>query len=179
MSEIGKVIRAEMVRLSRREARKLTAPLRAEIRKLRQRDTERRQEIAALQTRIRGLQAKERLADATAKAASGVKGRLSPRLILSLRKKLGLSQTEFAKLLDVSAITIGQWERGKMKPRSETRAKILSFRGMGRREAKAIMENLCMDPAPLPKQKAKAKAVKSRSDKRRRPARTTLRRNAK
>jgi DNA-binding transcriptional regulator YiaG len=162
MGAVETSIKSEIVRLAKREARKLVGPLREELKRLKNRDGERKTQVAALDERIRQLQAKERLAETTTKAAGGeVKGRLSPRLIKSLRTKLGLSQSGFARLIEVSAISVGQWERGKMNPRPETRAKILSFRGMRRREAKSIVANL-FKAAPAAK---KTTSKKSNSQK--------------
>ena len=36
--------------------------------------------------------------------------------IISVRKKIGLSQTEFAKLLGVSVRTLQEWEQGRRQP---------------------------------------------------------------
>lgn len=140
MGTIERAIREEVVRLSRREARKLTEPLREEVRRLKKRTVEQKALLGALERKLDGMQAGARLKEKTAQAASGaVKGRLSPRLIRVLRKRLKLSQQQFAQLLGVSAITIGSWEKGKSAPRPELKARVLSLRGMGRREAKLLV----------------------------------------
>lgn len=36
--------------------------------------------------------------------------------IKKLRKATGLTQVDFAKLLDVDSVTISRWERGETKP---------------------------------------------------------------
>ncbi len=140
MGMVERAIREEVVRLARREARKLTEPLREEVKRLKKRTVGQKAHLAALERKLDGMQAGARLKEKTAQAASGaVKGRLSPRLIKSLRKRLKLSQQQFAKLLGVSAITIGSWEKGKSAPRPELKARVLSLRGMGRREAKLLV----------------------------------------
>lgn len=140
MGVVERAIREEIVRLARRETRKLTEPLREEVKRLKKRTVEQKALIGALERKLDGMQASSRLKEKTAQAASGaVKGRLSPRLIRVLRKRLKLSQQQFAKLLGVSAITIGNWEKGKSAPRPELKAKVLSLRGMGRREAKLLV----------------------------------------
>lgn len=140
MSSIDTAIKSEIVRLAKREARKLAAPLRDELKRLKKHAVEHRRQLAALATRLQQQQARARLQETTAKAATGaVKGRLSPRLIKALRKRLGLSQQQFAMLLGVSAMTVGSWEKGKNTPRTELKAKLLSFRGMKRREAKLLV----------------------------------------
>ena len=140
MGAIGSAIKAEIVRLSRREARKLTAPLRASNLRLKKRIIGLSTRINSLEQQIQRMQAKEKLTETNAKAASGqVTGRLSPGLIRALRKRLGLPRHEFAKLIGVSTGSVFGWETGKVSPRAEVRAKIMAFRGMGRREVKSIL----------------------------------------
>jgi len=140
MANIDAIIKSEITRLAKREARKLVIPLREEIKRLKKHDIERRRQLDTLATRLQQQQAQDHLKTKTAQAATGeIKGRLSPKLIRSLRKKLGISQGAFAKLLGVSLITIGNWEKGKSMPKSEMRAKILSFRGMKKREVKLLV----------------------------------------
>lgn len=120
-------------------------------------------------------EAKQRLEASTSKAAAGeVSGRLSPRLVKSLRTKLGLPQGKFASLLGVSLGSVVNWELGKMKPRPDMRTKILSYRGLGRREVKLLMANMessgekskkdqpkpAAKPKPAPKKRPAAKKKK-------------------
>ncbi|MEK8022920.1 MAG: helix-turn-helix domain-containing protein [Candidatus Hydrogenedentota bacterium] len=110
---------------------------------MKKRNVELKAAISAVDEQTKKMYAKGRLEETASKAASGqVKGRLSPRLVKSLRSKMGLSQGKFAKLLGVSLGSVVNWELGKMNPRPEMRQKMLSFRGMGRREVKLILENL-------------------------------------
>jgi len=44
------------------------------------------------------------------------KGRIVMSPVISARKKSGLSQTDFAKLLGVSVRTLQEWEQGRRKP---------------------------------------------------------------
>ena len=41
--------------------------------------------------------------------------------IIAIRKKMNLSQTVFAKILNVSSSSIRQWEQGKRKPSGSTK----------------------------------------------------------
>jgi putative transcriptional regulator len=50
----------------------------------------------------------------------------SPRKIVSLREKLGLSQAVFAQYLNVSDKVVKRWEQGKAKP-SGASLKLLSI----------------------------------------------------
>ena len=147
MANIDAVIKAEVTRLAKREARKLVAPLREELKRLKKHDAECRRQLDALTTRLQQQQARAHLTAKTTQAAAGeIKGRLSPKLIRSLRKKLGISQGALAKLAGVSMISIGNWEKGKSVPRPELKAKLLSFRGMKRREVKLLLAEQAMSP---------------------------------
>ncbi len=44
------------------------------------------------------------------------KGRIVMSSVISARKKTGLSQSEFAKLLGVSVRTLQDWEQGRRQP---------------------------------------------------------------
>jgi len=46
---------------------------------------------------------------------------VSGKQIQSLRKQMNLSQSVFAKLLNVSSSSIKQWEQGKRKPTGSTK----------------------------------------------------------
>jgi len=46
---------------------------------------------------------------------------MSPADIRKLRKRLGLTQPSFAKLLGVSEITVSRWENGRLGLSSTTR----------------------------------------------------------
>ena len=50
----------------------------------------------------------------------------SPPEIKAVRERTGVSQSRFARHLNVSTITIGQWERGERKP-SGTALKLLQL----------------------------------------------------
>lgn len=47
----------------------------------------------------------------------------------TIRKDLGLKQTEFAKLLNVSSATISHWEYGCSKPKIETAKRLSQLSG--------------------------------------------------
>jgi DNA-binding transcriptional regulator YiaG len=63
--------------------------------------------------------------------------RFSAKGIRSLRRKLKLSQADFAKLVGVSDLAVYQWEKkeGKLALRQTTKTKLAEIRGLGRREA--------------------------------------------
>lgn len=50
--------------------------------------------------------------------------------LTELRKKKGLTQKEFSKILNVSVGAVGMWESGKRTPTSKTMKKIAEYFGM-------------------------------------------------
>jgi DNA-binding transcriptional regulator YiaG len=56
------------------------------------------------------------------------KSRSSPRLVRSLRKKLGISQKELAILAGVTVGAARLWEKGKFKPKDEKKAVMVTLR---------------------------------------------------
>jgi DNA-binding transcriptional regulator YiaG len=65
--------------------------------------------------------------------------RLSPGLIKKLRKRLGLTQGELAKIVGVSTTAVGFWEYGKAKPEGRNREALVALRKLGRREVRGIL----------------------------------------
>lgn len=49
------------------------------------------------------------------------------KLIKELRKKLILSQTEFASLLGISYTTVSRWESGRHEPTIKMKRRIIDF----------------------------------------------------
>jgi DNA-binding XRE family transcriptional regulator len=68
--------------------------------------------------------------------------RFSAKGLQSHRSRLGLSASEFGKLLGVSAQTIYNWEHEAARPRDEQLGKLAGLRGIGKREAVARLEHL-------------------------------------
>lgn len=66
--------------------------------------------------------------------------RFSPKGLRSHRIRLGLSLPQAAKLLNVSAPTVNNWEQGKTRPRPEQFGSIIALRAMTKRAAAAVLE---------------------------------------
>ncbi|MDP3016351.1 MAG: helix-turn-helix domain-containing protein, partial [Deltaproteobacteria bacterium] len=83
--------------------------------------------------------------------------RLSPRLIRSLRKRLGISQRDLARLMGVTPLAVYQWETGTFKPKKEKKAMLVGLRKLGRRDARKLLEDRKSEgtekKAPRPKSK--------------------------
>jgi len=143
MANIATVLKEEISRLSRKEVRSETDTLKKS-------STQYRSEIAALKRRVEALEKQvSRLAKivsvpvaVTKSTETKSKARFTAKGFKTLRQRLGLSAEILAGLLDVSVATIYSWEAGKSKPRSAQLVKIITLRGMGKKDVAAIIKNL-------------------------------------
>ncbi len=137
MGKIEQTMRSEITRLARKEIRATVDPLARQVRELKRTVRALTGAVASLQKKADAVQAAPQTEPgappADAEAAKGA--RLSPGLIKKLRKKLGVTQSEFAALLDASPSTVAFWEQGRTKPKAETKARIVALRALSRREA--------------------------------------------
>jgi len=159
MSNLTQALKAEIVRLSRKEAKAAVIPLKRANAKLKQPNAALKEKISAIERDLMQVQAQNRgVAPPAGSTDSDTKARITGKGIRSLRKRLGVSGEEFGKLLGVSPQAVYAMENkaGSLKLRKITRAALLGIRNLGAREAKARLAEL----------KAPAKtALKSRTAK--------------
>ncbi len=144
MPNLQSVLRQEIQRLARREVRaelaatkKAVAQHRREIAELKRRNT-------ALERTVSYLQSREtkRLKAGPSQAEPPKGTRFSVRSLQAQRRRAGLSQAAYARLVGVSGSTIYNWESGSTKPRGKHLATLVSLRGIGKREASKRLELL-------------------------------------
>lgn len=141
MGKVEAIIKAEIVRLARKELRQNTRPLGREVRSLKSTVSQLRKTVSGLQ-RFAAQQAKEMGSEKVELEATPeeMKGsRFSPRLIRSLRKRLGVTQKELAALAKVTVGAIYQWEKGIFEPRGDKKRILVALRRLGRREARKLL----------------------------------------
>jgi DNA-binding transcriptional regulator YiaG len=142
MPNIAKILKEEISRISRKEAKAAVSPTRKP-------SVRSRKDIADIKRRVALLEQANRL---LLKRLSGIEGAqpaaasvepagkawISGKGIKSLRKRLGLSQVEFAKLVGVSSMSVMRWEQkpGMLKLRGAAKASVFSVRKLGAREAR-------------------------------------------
>ena len=142
MSNIAKVLKAEIARISKKEAKSATQGIGKS-------NTWLRKIVADLKKRLLLLEKENKRLVVTMKKyqvespqkldqEEGKKARLTSRGIRSLRKKLRLSQLDFGKLLGTTAHCVYLWEKkeGALSLRDRTKTAILSIRGLSAGEAK-------------------------------------------
>jgi DNA-binding transcriptional regulator YiaG len=148
MSNVVKILKAEIARISKKEAKSTTQAigksntwLRITVADLKKRlvllEKENKRLIAAMKKyQVAQPQKGEKEEDK--------KARFSSRGIQSLRKKLRLSQADFGKLLGTTPHAVYLWEKkaGALNLRDKTKAAILSIRGLTAREAREKLTEL-------------------------------------
>jgi DNA-binding transcriptional regulator YiaG len=141
MPNLGRALREEIVRLSRRE-------LRGQLATIKKASAAHRRDIAALKREVSALEAAlKRLMRAQGKsaprpiaAATGRKVRFSAKGLRSQRQRLGLSARELGVLLGVSAQSVYNWESESARPRRDQIARLAALRGLGKRAVQQRLE---------------------------------------
>ena len=141
MANIQQLLNEEIRRLARKEVITVEKELKAQL-------SEMRKTISELKSKIKVLE-KANAAAAPAPAAETADNsqlgtaktlRITAERITAWRKKLGLNCAQYAKLLDVSPLSVCHWENGKTTPREAQKKRIAELRDMGKRELKKLCE---------------------------------------
>ena len=143
MANLAAVLKSEIRRLARSEAREVTAVSRRAAAQHRRDIADLKRKVAALERKVALLEKRTwREVEPAAGAADAENLRFSAKGLASRRKKLGLSGPDYAKLVGVSTQTLYNWEQGRSKPRKEQLAKLAAMRSLSKREAMARLEQL-------------------------------------
>lgn len=152
MSSFADSLKKEISRIARKE-------LRNEIAALRKSASLQRVEISGLKKQVIALQAalkklskaqgtpsapsrhqKSLPVDGSLKGKPGRKALFTAERLKIQRARLGFTQDQMAKLLDVSSLSIWKWESGGAVPRASRVPQILQRLALGKREATTIVE---------------------------------------
>ena len=144
MTNLATTLKAEISRVARKELRGAMDSLRKAV-------SHQRSEIAALKRKTAELErltrqlmrvSKTKTPSPEIEANGGGQLRFQAKGFGSLRKKLGLSAQEMAKLLGVSSLSVYKWESGKATPRNNHLQTIAGVRKLGKREALSKLAEL-------------------------------------
>lgn len=147
MANLAAILKSEISRLARRE-------LRGQVDALKKGAGQQRRTIASLRKQVDALERQlkqvasgaRRAAAAAAPAAEGAEAgqglRFSAKGFKTWRAKSKLSAEQIAKLLDVSAQSIYNWEAKKVRPRGAQIAAIAELRTAGKRQILARLEGI-------------------------------------
>ena len=159
MSNIAKALKAEISRISRKEAKSTVGPIAKSNLDLKKIVSDLKKRLAALEKENKRLLAgvkREKPVTPSEPSEETKKVRITSTTIRSLRKRLGLSQPDFAKLAGVTTGAVYLWENkeGPLNLREKTKAALLSIKRMGAREAKGkVAEDTTSSAVPKPKRR--------------------------
>lgn len=143
MPNLASVLKEEIQRLARKEAK-------ASLAKTKQASSQHRRDIARLKREVKdltrrlasleGRERKRASKSAPAELAAGT--RFSPKSVKSHRTRLQLSASDYGRLVGVSMLSVYNWESGKTRPRQQQLASLASIRGLGKREAWKLLDDM-------------------------------------
>jgi len=142
MPKIESIIKSEIIRLSSREMRKVSVPLRKDVRLMKGAVSQLRKSVSEIQRFIaqqEKLKPKEKKPLMVSPEEVEM-SRFSPRLLQILRKNLGITQKELAILAGVTIGAVQKWEAGKFRPREDKMAVLVGLRKTGKAGVRKLLE---------------------------------------
>ena len=142
MGKLEGMLKSEIVRLAKRETRRIALPLRRDLRTLKNVVSQIRKSVLVLEkwTTQQKKEIRKGKVPFEATPDEVKKSRFSPRLIRNLRKRLGVTQKEMASLAGVTVGAIYQWEQGIFEPRGKKKGILVALRKLGRRAVRKLLE---------------------------------------
>jgi DNA-binding transcriptional regulator YiaG len=147
MPNLQSVLKEEITRIARKEAKKLSEPLRKQV------STQRR-DIAELKRQCADLMRGQSVINKAAKKSSGpapherlsevvdattAKARFSPSRLALMRERFELSAEALGPLLNVSGQTVRNWEKEVSRPKPEQVQRLAQIRKLGKRGVQELI----------------------------------------
>lgn len=142
MPNVATVLKEEITRLARKEARAENASSKKAITQYRKDIAELKRQVRSLAKNIGDLERQQKRSARPAATDSSKSIRFSASGLRSHRERLELSAADYAALVGVSGLTIYNWEKGKTKPRQEQVAAWAKIKDLGKREAWRRLESM-------------------------------------
>jgi DNA-binding transcriptional regulator YiaG len=141
MGKVETIIKSEIIRLAKGEMRKVSIPLGRDVRLLKNTVSQLRKSVLSLE-RFAAQKQKElsnREIRLEAPPEEIKQSRFSPRLLQSLRKRLGITQKELAILAGVTVGAAHLWETGKFRPKDNKMGVLVALKKLNRREVRELL----------------------------------------
>ena len=131
------ILKAEIVRVARKEIKAETAALKSASAKYRSDIAALKRQVAALQKELK--RASKRPNRSEERETPEARHRFSAKGLVSQRKRLGLSAEALGKLIGVSGLSVYKWEGGKARPRAKHLPAIAALKTLGRKDAASVL----------------------------------------
>ena len=148
MPDVARVLREEVQRLAKRQVKAGLALIKRDNVRLKKQVADLRRELAALTRTSREWLARVTAVVATKEAEVATERattlRPTSKSLARLRRRLGLTQVEFGKLLGVSGQAVLNWEGkgSRVRMRSANLAALAGIQRIGKREARRRLEGM-------------------------------------
>jgi DNA-binding transcriptional regulator YiaG len=145
MPNIAAVLKEEIVQLARKEVRRQTSALKKTTAQYRKDIAEMKRRLSDLQHKLSPLRKQVKVSKGVSSQVPEVNAervRFTAKGLRSQRKRLGLSAEDYGKLIGVTDQTIYNWEHETARPRKQQVATIASIRDLGKRQARARLEQM-------------------------------------
>ena len=152
MPNIAAVLKEEVSRLAGKEVRRQTEGMQRASAQYRRDIAELKRQVTKLQRQVSLLE-RQVLTEAppVPPEESAQRMRFTAKGLRSQRQRLGLSAADYGKFVGVTGQSIYNWEQEATRPRKEQVAVLARLRGMGKREARARLEQLAKQGAKAAK----------------------------
>lgn len=144
MPNIAVVLKSEIARISRKEARAETESLQGAVAKQRKEIVELKRQVVALEKAVARLLKSGTLvakpAPSATEPATGAGVKFSAAKLLKHRQLLGITANEYGALVGASGQSVYKWEAGKAYPRARQLQQLGAVLAMGKREFLARTE---------------------------------------
>ena len=155
MNNIMSALKSEISRLAKKEAKAVVSPVKKASASYRGLIAGLRKQVDALQKEVSSLKRAIPAPDKVLATKTEPEGRfwITGKGVKAMRKKTGLTQEKFGKLVGVSVPTVVNWEKakGKLNLRKAAAGALQGLRGKGKREVAEMLPKEAKEP------KAKAK----------------------
>jgi len=167
MSNVMSVLKAEISRLAKKEAKAVLKPVQKASINYRGLIAGLRKQVVSLQKEVAGLKRATPSPDTVLANKTEPEGRfwMTGKGVRKLRKRLGLTQAVFGKLVGVTPNTVVLWERkdGKIGLRKASAGRLQEIRGKGKREVAEMLPKEADEPKARAKKTPKGRKGSKRS----------------
>ena len=182
MSTVIQALKNEIQRLAKKQIKAFAAPIKKDVARLKRIAAALKRNLAQLQKQSAVLLDAEARRSRMGPAMSEdelAKLQLRGAAVRKMRKKMKLTQQEFAKLAGTSPVSVGKWEKAGRKQiqlRGESKKSLAKLIGVGAQEAKLLLERLAeqkpVAKKPAPKTVKVKKAEPKKAKKAKKPAKS-------
>lgn len=140
MANIQQLLNDEIRRLARKEVIRIEKEFKTQLVELRKSVSDLTRKVKTLEKALSNQTPATAKTQEPAAEAESKSVRVTPERITKWRTQMGLKRVQYAKLLDVSQLSVSHWERGIATPREAQKQRIAQLRDLGKRQLYKLCE---------------------------------------